>query len=208
MIKEDQENNSKPCFTITDKQVFVNLHKAALEKASKVLKSSEGKLSSVLINTGISENGSDVADNQDDKKFLKMFGSKDKTYEVGVILQYMKFNAPSVEDVKKQGNDFDKAFRELNKDGIKKLHDSALNILKEYFKYFADTDVQESKMVEFIPEVQGEKTEIKDYKIIGVNFQDSKNDDKREEYFENIRNNKPLRVGFKFGYTLVFEGGK
>jgi len=166
----------------------------------------------------MSEDGRSLANDdviKDNNRILKLFSSQSNQYEVGLVLEYTDFKAPTDEDVKKYKTIQD-AIYELNKDGIDKIRQTAFETLREYFKFFSDTpenSISKEKMVEFIPDYNGEKISVEDYKI------KSMDEKKVQDYLMNRKNSKTEdsknfkpRFGFKYGYTLVFgtssEGNK
>ncbi len=138
----------------------------------------------VLVNTMLSEDG-------------KTISSKDGQYEIGFATQYLEFRKPSEEDVKKNEGDFIKAFLETNKEGLADFRNKAFEILNEYLRHFADTEPEIEKMVDFIPDYDGERVKVSKGKILSME------EAKRVDYLSNHSDKDKPRLGFKFGFTFT-----
>lgn len=153
----------------------------------------------VLINTMLSEDG---------KTMKAELGEQ---YEVGFVTQYLEFKNPSKDDIKKNGDDFNKAFLEINKEGLKHFQQKAFEVLKEYLKCFADVEPKMEKMVDFIPDYYGGKVDSdvlikqspdRGMLVVGNKIADM-DPDKMEQYLKAHSDKNKPRLGFKFGFTYV-----
>lgn len=107
---------------------------------------------------------------------------------------------------------------EKNKRAIEEARKLILSGLKEYFKWFAGDDgsITEDKLVEFIPDYNSGKVQVKNGQILGIKEYREEMDTytgggtgggsakvKREK---EIDPNHKLRVGYKVGYTITYGG--
>lgn len=183
-VRSEGSIDEKPCFSTSDIKILMNLHKAALQKTADVARKyfHIEDVGDVLYNGMLSEDG-------------KTISSKSGQYELGFVIQYLDFHKPTEEEIKKNDNDFSKAFVETNKEGLNKLKNNAFEVLQAYIKAFADTEPSIEKMVDFIPDYNGKRVTIKGGKIISM---DEKN---RVKYLQNHSEKDQPRLGFKFGFT-------
>ena len=190
-VRSEGSIDEKPCFQTSDIKVLMNLHKAALQHAADKARGffQIENMQDVLVNTMLSEDG-------------KSISNKEGQYEVGFVIQYLDFHRPTDEETKKNENDFQKAFQETNKEGLKKFQSNAFEVLKEYLKRFADAEPDASKMVDFIPDYNGERVNVKKGKIVSME------ENKRLDYLANHSDKDKPRLGFKFGFTYTSKAAE
>lgn len=185
-VRSEGSIDEKPCFSTSDNKILMNLHKAALQKAADKARQSYQieNMQDVLVNTMLSEDG-------------KTISTTDGQYEIGFVTQYLEFKKPSEEEVKNNEGDFIKAFLEINKEGLEDFRNKSFEILSEYLKYFADSEPKMEKMVDFIPDYDGESVKVSKGKILSMK------EAKRVDYLSKHSDKDKPRLGFKFGFTFT-----
>lgn len=195
--------DQKPCFIASSASIFTNLHKAAAEKAAKVIhiQPNSKTINQFIINTGISDDGRTIADVVE-KNIDRKVRFRGKKFEVGIVLQLVNVQPILTDDSQKVDE-----IQRKNKKELEKAKDLIFDGLKEYFKWFmGGTNLNINDLVEFIPDYNGGKVQIKDGEILGVEDIDNK----KKGFFHFVRRNEKvgddekLRIGYKVGYTIKY----
>jgi hypothetical protein len=198
---EGRAVDKRTLLTLSPQLTFINLHNAAVKQAAKIVGTNlqKGKLNQFFVNTGLSRDGRTISD--DVEEVEKFSGThidrrifKTGEFEFGVV-----FMVNYSEDEKKMENNV-KAAKQL-----------ALKAINEYFRWFSGdgkNDYSEDDLVEFIPNYENGRVQIKGNQI--VTSGGSKVDKNSYKQFKFNKNNTggigdkdKMLVGFKVGYTLT-----
>lgn len=200
-----KEVDQKPSFTTSNALVFTNLHYAAVEKAAKVIGINAGdkNINQFIINSGMSDDGRTVSNRNDKINDKLRFGSK--TFEVGIVLQT---NATALKLTDNNKDQQEKKAKENEKEilNAKKL---IFEGLKEYMKWFCGMgeNLKEDDLVEFIPEYNGGKVQIRKGEILGMDKPEEMKvgfDNRLHKITKDFDPEDKLRIGYKIGYTINY----
>lgn len=219
--------NSKPCFEISDKKILTNLHNAAVVQTAKIvkLKANNKNINQFIINTGITNDGTTIANTEE---VIGKARFADTKLEVGIVIEMIDVEDPYAKDDK--GNKLyptpeeRRKVKEENKQKIEEIQKICFDGLQMYLKWFAGEDqmkkLTESDIILFFPEYEGGKIKIQQGRILGMDMEAEEKKykiklnsatgnfvvDQVEHVVrikrKNIKDKFKLRVGFKFGYTL------
>lgn len=181
----------------------MNLHNAAQEKAASKLKIANNPkaINAAIINTAISKDGSSVHNQKvlpTDSIVSKLFGKKDRKYELVVILPLDKFERLENEELTASKDVLEKV-SEKNKDSVESLKKTAIDGLKEYIRWFTGEKNANIDPVVFLPAYDGSELKVKGYSIVEMD------DVEMREYFENLPEDEKPKIGFKTGYTITYD---
>lgn len=202
-------------FTITSGNIFTNLHNIAVEHAAKVVHMSAGSgtINQFIINSAICDDGKTIANKEDNSDFTKRFG--DGKYEVGIVLE--------CNDMKNQKlTDKETDQKKIEKDNEKIIENTrklALQGINEYFNWFVGekNKFTEGDLVEFVPDYNGGRVQVKNGEIIGIDVGVYRKDKIETKdvlgnpvitYVINKigeKTEEKIRLGFKVGYTISKE---
>ena len=151
----------------------------------------------------MSDDGRTVSNRNDKINDKLRFGSK--TFEVGIVLQT---NATALKLTDNNKDQQEKIAKDNQKE-ILNAKELIFEGLKEYMKWFCGMgeNLKEDDLVEFIPDYNGGKVQIKNGEILGM--------DKPEEIIGLYNGNQAkitkdfdpedkLRIGYKIGYTINY----
>lgn len=206
-------SEQKPCFITSSAIIFTNLHNIAVEYAAKELgiNAKDKNINQFIINTGMTDDGRTIlnkADKVDPSKTKGLFGGGDEKFELGIVLQV---NATPIlvkdKDPEEKKNENQKAI-----DNAKKLILSGINKYFEWFAGSGSNTFKEDDLVEFIPDYNGGKVQIKDGEILGMEPEYKEHfvpnhagGTKYLEKEDDVNMDKKLRIGYKVGYTISYK---
>lgn len=191
--------DQKPCFITSNALVFTNLHNAAVEKAAKKIgvSSNSADINQFFINTGMSDDGRTISNKNE--KINNKIRFKSEKFEFGIVMQVNDAKNKTKLDADKDQVKQDEEARRKAVENAKKL---ILDGINEYFQWFAGANnvFTEDDLVEFIPDYNGSKVQIKNSQIIGIDI-------KKEMKKRKIQDENELkyRIGFKVGYTINYN---
>lgn len=128
----------------------------------------------------------------------KLFGKKDRKYELAVILSLDKFERLENEALTAT-KDVLESIIEKNRDLVESLKKRAIEGLKEYITWFTGEKNANIDPVVFLPTYNGSEIKVKGYSVVGMD------DGEMREYFENLPEDEKPKIGFKTGYTIVYD---
>lgn len=203
----------KPCFITSSAIIFTNLHNIAVEKAAEEIgvNAKDKNINQFIINTGMTEDGRTIlnrADKIDPEKKAHFWQSSTEKFELGIVLQV---NATPIlvkdKDPEKK--------KDENQKAIDKAKELILSGINKYFEWFAGSGSNtfgKDDLVEFIPDYNGGKVQIKDGEILGMEpeykerFVPTHTGGIRwVEQEDDVNMDKKLRIGYKVGYTISYK---
>ena len=211
-------SEQKPCFITSSAIIFTNLHNIAVEKAAEKLgiNYKDKNINQFIINTGMTEDGRTILNKADkiDPGKSKLFSSSEK-FELGIVLQV---NATPI--LMKDRDPAKK--KEENQKAIDKAKQMILDGINTYFEWFSGEGgniFSEDDLVEFFPDYNGGKVQIKKGEILGM--EPELVEKEKETYIgtntggfikttvkvkvKEFKDDKKLRIGYKVGYTISYK---
>lgn len=140
----------------------------------------------------MSDDGRTISNKNDKMNADLRFGKGE--FEVGIVIQVNATPIELVDDESKQAE-----AKRKNESAVKEAKKIIFNGIREYFKWFAGEEkakkIAEDKLVEFVPEYNGGKVQVKNGVIVGMKEKD-------------VTDDRKLRVGYKVGYTITYGANK
>ena len=157
--------------------VFLNLHRAALEKAKAKVRDAK-----YIVNSAV--NGKNFG------------GSEDGLYEFAVIYEQKNYRDPDDSEI--TGDEHDRV-KDANRRDAEMLKEDAIAGMIEYFTWFSGKEsarnINKANVKDFNPEQDGEP-KVSNFKIVEVDNEDVK---------ERISKGKSPMLGFKMVYRIDRE---
>lgn len=164
------------------------------------IKNDEATINGIIVNTAISKDGTNIHTEKvisTDSVVSKLFGKKDRKYEIGIILSVDDFKPISNEALTSSKDVLQTAMDE-NKDVVEEIKNRATKGLETYVKWFSGQD-KIGEPIPFIPVYDGKTLKLNGYSIVEMD------EPEMQEYFEKLSKDEKPRLGFKVGYTINYD---
>lgn len=196
-LLNEADDALKPCFTTSNAIILTNLHNAARDQAAGVLGvKTGGALNQFIVNSGITDDGKTVADNDNQIEVRNRFVNEN--LEVGVVQTVKMMKAGLTDDPGKV-----ERVNKTNEGRIATARRKALRCIRMYMKWFCGNPIfSDDDLVEYGPSYNGGRQTVSG----GVIDSDREFKTRRDEFVQgSLEDGGKFRIGFKVGYTINFK---